>query len=269
MPIFDTHCHYNLEPLLDSWPQHWDKAQTAGVSDTVIVGVNVESSIQAITLAATHPHIYAAVGIHPSEWQEHPNLSLAKEMRVISDLAPHEKVVAVGETGIDYYRLSKDNEQVMHQQQDSLRAHLTLAQELELPTIIHVRDIETPETPTPRNAYWDTLHILKEMIQPNQRFILHCISGPKQYLTTALELGAYVGVAANITYKNAHLLRELVQLVPKDRLLLETDAPFLPPQTFRGKGCEPWMITETEAYLRDIMHIDTNQCFLNAQKLFL
>lgn len=267
--IFDSHCHYNLEPLLTNWQSHWHQAQQKGVTNCLVIGVNLESSEAAVRIAATEPRLWAAVGIHPSEWQEHPQLDLATCMTALQKLVTQSKVVAIGETGLDYYWLKNNNPQVKKLQQASVTAHLELAAKAQLPTILHVRDQEIPETETPGNAYWDMLAILAQHKTETQNVILHCVSGPVNYLQQALQLGAYIGVAGNVTYKNADQLRTLVKMTPSEKLLLETDAPFLPPQDHRGKTCEPWMIAETAEYLQSNLGIDLERVYQNAIKLFL
>lgn len=268
MPIFDTHCHYNLDPLFADWKNHWQKAQNENVKKSVIIGVDVSTSQRAVEMAATDENLYAAVGIHPNEWGQELTLDNNEVFNDLENLLPNNKIVAVGETGLDYYWLTENIAATKEKQKGSLITHIELAFKAKLPLILHVRDKETPEIATPNNAYWDTLSILEEQLHPDQPFILHCVSGPQNYLKKALELGAYIGVAGNVTYKNAEAIRELVRLVPQNRLLLETDAPFLPPQQFRGKVCEPWMITHTEHFLNEYMGIPTEHLYENAVELF-
>jgi TatD DNase family protein len=281
MRIFDTHCHYNLPGLLEDWQTHWQNAQEKGVAATIVVGTNFYSSDEAVKIALTQPNLGAAIGIHPSEyietaltafkeakrihWAEEDALqdihTDIEELRLILNT---KAVVAIGETGLDYYRLdgyTDEEKQVIKKvQQLGLKAHLQLATEKNLPIILHVRDQQD-------EAYWDVLRILEEE-HFNGKFILHCVSGPIAYVQKAIEMGGYISAAGNTTYKNAEHLRDLIRMTPADKLLLETDAPFLPPLEFRGKKSEPWMIQETAKFLENELSLNLEQCFSNSVQLF-
>lgn len=282
-PLFDTHAHYNLEPLFDDVDGHWQAAQAAGVTETIVVGTCALTSQRAIDLTATRPGLWAAVGTHPSEFEEglqaNPTFEMAKfsnqEIRLLTQLASNataHKVVAIGECGLDYFRLGSlpPNVQatIKHHQQELFKAQLELARATKLPTILHVRDTTVPETPTPGNAYWDVITLLSANAPLPAPVILHCVSGPLAYLQAALALGAYVGVAGNVTYKNADHIRMLVRHVPADRLLLETDAPFLPPVPHRGKPCQPALVRLTAEFLETELDIALPQLYHNSQRVF-
>lgn len=293
--IIDTHCHYNLDPLhlgdrehptangdkdVNGWRDHWAKAQAQGVNQSIVVGVNFFTSGTAIEIANQDENLFAAIGCHPThydqvfhrmkETQKDPSELMSvvkKDQEELSLLFPQKKIVAIGETGLDYFHLSQDQsvtaeekQLIKEVQKESFRQHLELAKDQNLPVIIHVRDKE-------ETAYWDVLDILGT-IQLTKPFILHCISGPVAYVQKAVEIGGYVGVAANVTYKTADHIRELVKSVPSGRLVLETDAPFLPPQEFRGQICEPWMISLTAKYLESELHISPTTCAETAQGIF-
>jgi TatD DNase family protein len=276
MPIFDTHCHYNLEPLFSEsagWQAHWKNAQEHGVTHSVVVGTSPETSLVALDIAAQEPNLFASVGIHPTEWHwQDTEESISELTLAIATLVSKPKVVAIGEIGLDYYRLDKEDPTFMKYRENqilALKHQLSIAIEHKLPVILHVRDTDISEEPTPHNAYWDIISTLKEVWPKGKPFILHCISGPMNYLKQALELGAYIGVAGNISYSSAHHLRELVKTTHQNKLLLETDAPYLAPLPHRGKVCEPFMITHTEQYLRSDLGIDTSELYHNALALFL
>lgn len=274
--IFDTHCHYNLEPFFADWQTAWKTAQDHGVTASNVIGVNVETSQKAIEISQIDDRLQAIVGIHPSEFQtlveENPGLKIAalqekteQQLQTLTTLANQSAIKGVGETGLDYYRLPDDAEQVgciKTLQAEALVWHLELAHHQQVPVIIHVRDQED-------EAYWDVLDLLKKYHRGSQPFILHCVSGPTEYIKAALELGAYLGIAGNSTYKTADHIRSLIKLAPPERLLLETDAPFLPPQPHRGQVCQPWMIAETAAYLHDELGLDLEQIYENSRQLFL
>ncbi len=285
MKIFDTHSHYNLAPFSPGdWEKHWQKAQEHGVVASVVIGTTFAESSLATQIAATDPRLGAAIGIHPAEYNQtavgalQRNTGLASiavndatedalediqtdmdELRLIFA----KEVVAIGETGLDYFhfqdRSDVEKEFIKTIQRAALHAHLRLA-DGKVPVILHVRD-------QAEEAYWDVLHILKEE-NYSGRFILHCVSGPLEYVQEALAMGAYVSVAGNVTYTSADHLRAIVRAVPADRLLVETDAPFLPPVPYRGKDCEPWMISKTMEYLVQELKIDSDQVLANSYRLF-
>jgi TatD DNase family protein len=265
--IFDTHCHYNLSPLYENWQQHWQKAQQHEVIKAIIPGTSIETSQRAIEIAKQDKNLYAAIGIHPHEYNQFSPADLSKiiaqHIVLLSTMLNDESVVAIGETGLDYYRLKKEKRELaIHNQKIALKMHLQLANKFEKVLIIHSRD-KGGEKAKDNQAYWDILKIVKSDYKFKKPFILHCVSGPKKYIEEALQLGAYIGVGANVTYPNANELRALIKTVPQNRLLLETDAPFLPPQEFRGQICEPWMIEKTANYLQKQFEIDLGQIYQN------
>ncbi len=272
--IFDTHCHYNLDPLKADWKTHWKTAQDHGVTSAVVVGTDHESSRLACAIAEQTPGLFSSVGTHPetyhelvvdwlnSSWNSETDLDtvVAKDIEQSRQLLTNASVVAIGEVGLDYFRLPKDSKErslTIALQQEAVSAYISLAQEFELPLIFHVRDKET-------SAYFDLLEILRKQLNGSEHFVLHCISGPPEYLKDALELGAYIGVAANVTYATAAAIRESVAMTPPDKVLTETDAPFLPPQAYRGKTCEPWMISQTGQYITEHFKLTPEQCYQNA-----
>ncbi|NCN06543.1 MAG: TatD family hydrolase [Candidatus Pacebacteria bacterium] len=259
--IIDTHCHYNLEPLFSSWQTHWNKAQTAGVLATIIVGTNLESSNIAYKLAKDNKAFFATIGLHPNHFQTMKQL---EEIAKLEPLIADTSVVAIGEIGLDFFRLtdSPSDQQIKELQKQGFRLQLELAARYNLPVCLHVRDKQA-------EAYFAVLEIIKSVERNQLPFILHCISGPTEYIAEALTLGAYLGVAANSTYPNNHAIRSSLAKSPNNRILLETDAPYLPPQPYRGQVCEPWMITETAKALFSQKKISANQILNNTKAAFL
>jgi TatD DNase family protein len=254
--LIDTHTHYNLSPLFERWPELWAKAQAHGVEQTVIASVDVTSSQRAVKIAQQAPGLWALVGLHPGEIPpEAAPTEVASHaiLQTLRQLLAEDTVLGVGEIGLDYYWL-KPEERVerIPQQQAWFRAQLGLAQQQGGWVSLHIRDRQEPTTPTVDNAYWDAYDIMKEYDWSHQPFILHCVSGSPEYVQKMLDLGAYVGFDGNVTYPTAHALRQLLALVPRERLLLETDAPYLPPQAYRGQTCEPWMIRETAEFVEGL-----------------
>lgn len=257
--IIDTHCHYNLEPLTADWRNHWQKAQEHGVIASIIAGTDLETARLAVQIAQQDPHLYAWVGVHPADG-DLSQVSLPTIMRELDELvnwsvaqlgvhtADDAPLFGIGEIGLDYFRLDDHDHQSRLVQRSWLRAQLELAQEHNLPVSLHVRDKNTPDAPVVGNAYWDVWMLLQEL-NFTQPFILHCASGPLSYIKAMLSLGAYVSFAGNLTYPKAEAIRQIAQMVPADHCLVETDAPYLPPQPWRGQLCEPWMIAETAKVL--------------------
>jgi len=271
VPIFDTHCHYNLEPFFSEWEKHWQRAKSEGVTHSTIVSVDITTSKVALELAAKEAHFYPILGCHPGYYQEQVEAGrtetellqlIESEKKTLFELI-NGRVVAIGETGLDYFRLPDDQaraELIKKVQQKAFTAHISIAQEKNLPLVIHARDKSD-------DAYKDILSALKDA-QFSGRFILHCVSGPSTYVQEALQMGAFIGLAGNLTYKNSEHLRELAAFAPANRLLIETDAPFLPPVPYRGKPCEPWMISETAKYLETELSLDIKQMYQNSFEVF-
>lgn len=218
--LIDSHTHLNMPPLVDSWREYWDKAQTAGVGQLIVPGIDLASSRKAVEIAESDEGIFAAIGIHPDEASATLNQQSALELKnQIKTLAQNPKVVALGECGLDYYHLEgspEDKQLTKLFQQQLFQLHLELGQELNLPLTIHIRE-----------AHTDTLDLIEEY---NASGVLHCFSGNREQLERALELGLFISFAGNLTFKNARELQELLPLVPLNRLLLETDAPYLNPE---------------------------------------
>lgn len=258
--VVDTHCHYNMDPLYSTWREHWAKARANRVEFAWIPGTTLETSRRAVSIAAQEERMQAFIGVHPTEVLEsaydvdHTVDQL--ERLLVSAVDAGKPVMGIGEIGLDYFRLSVDDaaaaELERSEQRVWFRRQLELALRQDLPVSLHVRDRATPSEPTVDNAYWDTVRIFEEVTdefgkQPPE-FVLHCVSGPVEYVQAMLELGAYAGFDGNLTYPNASHIRALWRMVPATRRVLETDAPFLPPQDFRGQVCEPWMISLTAEY---------------------
>ena len=213
--LFDTHAHYDDEAfdtdrdaLLTALPQR-------GVGLVLNPGCDVESSRKAVTYAAAYPHVYAAVGIHPENCGGCP----ADDLAAIRALAQQPKVVAIGEIGLDYYW--EENPPRDFQQQ-VLRQQLALARELALPVIIHDRE-----------AHADTLSIVREF--PGVTGVFHCFSGSPEMARELLQMGWYLGFDGPVTYKNARRAPEVAAVTPPERMLIETDSPYMTPVPYRGK----------------------------------
>jgi TatD DNase family protein len=218
LDLFDSHVHLDDEAFEADRDAMLDRARAAGVSGFVTIGTSLTSSRRAIALAEQHPDVHAAVAIHPHDASD----ATAEALDELATLARHPRVVAIGETGLDYYRDFAPRDA----QACAFRAHLALARRLDLPVIVHNRD-----------AHWDILRILEDEALP--RAIMHCFSGSVEIARRCLDRGYYIGLGGPLTYRNARRVLEVAAFVPPDRLLLETDAPYLPPEPHRGRRNEP------------------------------
>ena len=216
--IFETHAHYEDERFDEDRQSLLASMRENGIGWIVNVGSTIETSVKSIELAQQYDFIYAAVGVHPSEIA----CLNDTEMEFLKEQARHEKVVAVGEIGLDYY-WEKDPE-VRKRQQDWFRKQLVLAKEVQLPVIIHSRD-----------AAQDTLAIMKEAHKMQIPGIIHCFSYSPEIAQEYAAMGYYIGIGGVVTFKNAKKLREVVRQIPLKYLLLETDCPYMAPEPYRGK----------------------------------
>ena len=218
--LIDSHCHVFMPDFDLDRSDVLARAAAAGVTGLVLVGYDLESSHAAVSFAEREPEAFACVAIHPHRALEATPEALAD----LRQLATHPKVVAIGETGLDFYRLRSPKED----QEQAFRTQLQLARELRLPVVIHDRE-----------AHGDTMRILAEEAGSLPGVILHCFSGDRAMAVEAWGRGYYTAVGGPLTYANAGALRELVRMAPRDRILLETDAPYLPPAPHRGERNEP------------------------------
>ena len=215
MPIFDTHAHYDSNGFAADRDEILSALPAAGVGLVVDPGCELESSRAALALAERYPFVYAAVGIHPSDCAG----TGEAEFAALRKLCGHEKVVAVGEIGLDYYW--KDNPSKEFQQ-TVFRRQIELAIELDLPVIVHDRE-----------AHGDSLAIVLDY--PEARGVFHCFSGSPEMAEELLKRGWFLGFDGPITYKNAQKAPEVAAVTPLDRIVVETDSPYLTPVPFRGK----------------------------------
>ena len=228
--LIDTHCHLD-DPVYDGDREAvLKRAAACGVGRLVTIGTNLTTSRRAVELARQFPQVAATVGIHPHDaahWTAEADAALAM-------LGRDPSVVAVGEVGLDYYRNPSPRE-VQHA---ALRRALGLAQRLRLPVVVHCRD-----------AWDDLLGMLREHAPLPRGGVLHCFTGDPKALAAALDLGLMISFAGNLTFKNAGSLREVARQAPMDRVVLETDAPYLAPQPHRGRRNEPAYVAATAACL--------------------
>lgn len=250
--LIDTHCHLDLDPLAGQVEAVLTRAREAGVEHCLTIGTTVAASRASIAIAQAHPAVRAAVGVHPNEADTVTDETLAEIEALSRDAA----VAAIGEVGLDFYRDSA----APANQERALRGFVAIARRRNLPLLIHCRD-----------AY-DALLALLRAEGGAMHGVIHCASGPAQFIEGALALGLHVSFAGNVTFPNAAALRALVPLVPDDRLLIETDAPFLAPQPVRGQPNEPAYVAHTAATLARLRGVSVEalgaMTSANAQRLF-
>lgn len=215
----DTHCHLHLRQFDLDRDEVVARAEANGVTKIIEVGIDLESNKEAIALASRYSQVYAAVGIHPHE----AGKAIEETWAELRSLASQPGVVAIGETGLDYYRDYSPREK----QKEALKEQLSLAKELRKPIILHDRE-----------AHDDLLAIVQEHGE-GLTGVFHCFSGDLAMAKRCLEMGFYISIAGPVTYRNAHRLRELARTLPLEKLLLETDSPFLTPHPYRGRRNEP------------------------------
>ena len=247
--MIDTHCHLIDPQFMKDLPAVLKRAQEAGVSKIVNAGYDPDTSSRTIVMSDEYPWLLPAVGIHPNEAADQS----IKEMGKIETMLTSEKIVAIGETGLDYYRDFMPREA----QQELFRQHIALARKVCLPLLIHTR-----------NSIEDAIRILK--LEGYYHGVFHCYSGSYEQAKTLIDMGFYVSFAGVLTYSRR--AREIVQKLPLDRLLLETDAPFLAPVGHRGQRNEPSYIRETlkcAANMIDILPERLEEILdTNARRLF-
>lgn len=217
--LIDSHCHLDFPDLAKNLPQILETMQQNGVGCAVCIGVNLEDLQGVLSLAEAHSHLFASVGVHP-EYADVQEPSAEELVR----LAAHSKVIAIGETGLDYH-WHKD---APEWQRDRFRVHIRAARECGKPLVIHTRE-----------AAQDTLQVMKEEGAGQVGGIMHCFTETWEVAEAALDLGFHISLSGIVTFKNALTIKEVARRVPLDRLLIETDAPFLAPVPYRGKLNQP------------------------------
>jgi TatD DNase family protein len=229
--LVDSHCHLNYPGVREDRAGVIDRARAAGVGTMLGISTRASEWAEVIALAGANPDIWASVGIHPHEADAHPDIDAAR----LIEAADHAKVIAIGETGLDYFYDHSDRDR----QRASFRAHIAASRATGLPIIVHTRDAEE-----------DTAAILaEEMEQGAFTGVIHCFTASQAFAERALALGFYISLSGILTFKNARDLQATAATIPADRLLVETDSPFLAPVPMRGRPCEPAFVAHTAAFL--------------------
>jgi len=241
MDLIDTHCHLTFAPLAEDVPGVLERSRQAGVTAWITVGTSLADSRKVVELAGRHENLYASVGIHPHDAKEANDAAMAE----LKKLARNDRVVAIGETGLDFhYNFSKQPDQ-----KQVFAAHLGLAKEVGLPVIVHSR-----------NAFAETLEILDRCGDGLKGVVFHCFSGSADQARQLLERGYYVSFTGVVTFRNAQTAREAAQVVPVDRLMIETDCPYMAPEPVRSqKPNEPALMLHTARFLAELKGLSVDQ----------
>ena len=234
MKLIDSHCHLNYEGLAERQGEVLANARNRGVAGFLNISTRQKEWSEVIAVAERNADVWATVGVHPHEADAHPDLGA----KALVEGAQHLKVIAIGECGLDYYYDKSDRKA----QRERFQAHIEAARETGLPLVIHTRDAEE-----------DTAEMLSEAVKEGGvAGVLHCFTGSADLARKALDLGFYISLSGIVTFKNAADLQETAKIIPEDRLLVETDAPFLAPVPNRGKTCEPAFVADTAAFVANL-----------------
>jgi len=239
--LIDSHCHLEYKGLVEDQPGVLARARDAGVAAFLSISTKQAEWDQVVATAQRETDVFASVGIHPHEADAHADLGRA----ALLSATESPKVIGIGETGLDYYYEHSNRET----QARLFRMHIDVARETGLPVIIHTRDAED-----------DTFEILRdEMEQGAFPALIHCFTASAEFGRKVLDLGLTISISGIVTFKNAKALQSAAKEIPADRLLVETDSPFLAPVPYRGRVCEPAYVAETARYMAELREVATNQ----------
>jgi TatD DNase family protein len=232
--LIDSHCHLNYEGLVERQAEVLDNARQRGVSGFLNISTRQREWSDIIAVAEREPDVWASVGVHPHEADAHPDLGAA----ALAEAADHPRVIAIGECGLDYY-YDKSHRQA---QRERFQAHIDAARQTGLPLVVHTRDAEE-----------DTAEILDAAVREGGvTGVLHCFTGSAELAKKGLDLGFYISLSGIVTFKNAADLQHTARKLPLDRMLVETDSPFLAPVPHRGRKCEPAFVADTASFVAEL-----------------
>jgi TatD DNase family protein len=238
--LVDSHCHLDYPPMAEDLPGTLARARGAGVGTLLTIGTKLRDFPRVRAIAEANDNVFCSVGIHPHE-AENEQADAAK----LIEFARHPKVIGIGETGLDYYYDKSPREK----QRENFRAHIRAAEGTGLPLIVHTRDADD-----------DTAAMLGEAAHGGGlRGVLHCFTSSQQLADAALGFGFYISISGIITFKNAEALRQTVRTIPLERLLVETDSPYLAPVPMRGRPCEPAYVAHTAAKVAELKGVSVDE----------
>lgn len=239
--LADSHCHLNYKGLAEEQADVLARARARGVTAMLNIATRESEWDAVLATAEREQDVWATVGIHPHEADQHPHVDTAK----LVDRARHPRVVGIGESGLDYFYDHSDRAR----QQASFRAHIDAARETGLPIVVHTR-----------NAEDDTAALMREAMEEGAYTgLIHCFTASDAFADIALDLGLYISISGIVTFRNAAALQATAARLPRERLLIETDAPFLAPVPHRGKTGEPAFVADTAAFLATLRGEDVEE----------
>lgn len=232
--LVDSHCHLNYKGLIEDLPGVADRAAARGVGAMLAINARLSEYGQIVGIAEEMPQIFASAGSHPHYAETETDVA----PETLVGLTEHPRVIGIGETGLDYYYDNAPRQM----QRANFAAHIEAATETGLPIIVHMRDAEP-----------DGYALLKEgAAGGNLRGVIHCFTASRDFAEKALDLGFYISFSGILTFKNAENIRDVARIVPADRMLVETDSPYLSPEPHRGKPCEPAFVADTAGRLAEV-----------------
>lgn len=250
-PLIDSHCHLNYKGLAERQDEVLANARAAGVTGFLNISTRESEWRDVVAAAERESDVWATVGIHPHEADQHADLG----HQVLRDATDHSRVIGIGESGLDYY-YDKSDRAV---QRDLFRMHISVARETGLPLVIHTREAEA-----------DTADILAdEMGKGAFPALIHCFTASADFGRKVLDLGLTISLSGIVTFKNARELQEFAKEIPADKLLVETDSPFLAPVPHRGKTCEPAFVRHTAEFVAELRGEDVEQLATSTSRNFL
>jgi TatD DNase family protein len=248
--LVDSHCHLNYQGLVETQPAVLARARDAGVGAFLNISTRRSEWAEVVGTAEREPDVWASIGIHPHEAEQHADLGEG----VLLEAAAHPRVVAIGESGLDYYYDRSDRAV----QRSLFRTHIAVARRTGLPLIVHTRDAEA-----------DTAAILEDELGKGAfPALIHCFTASAEFGRKVLNLGLTVSLSGIITFKNARELQEFAPEIPPDRLLVETDSPFLAPVPHRGKSCEPAFVRDTAEFVAGLRGESVDQLAASTTRNF-
>ena len=233
--LVDSHCHLNFSELVERLPDVLATMRDNAVTHALVIGVNLPEFPSVLALAEQHANLYATVGVHP----DNPDAEEPDVARLVS-LAQHPKVVGIGETGLDYHWCKGD----LEWQHQRFRNHIHAARQAGLPLVVHTRE-----------SVADTLRLMREENADACGGVMHCFTEDRESARAALDLGFYISISGIVTFKNATQVKEVASMVPLDRLLVETDSPYLAPVPYRGKLNQPGYVRHVAEHIADLRGI--------------
>lgn len=238
--FIDSHCHLDFPEFQSRLPEVLGNMQSANVTHALCVSVDLPDFPNVLKLAQDHPNLYASVGVHP-DYEETPEPTLEF---LVETALKHSKIVAIGETGLDYFRMGDRSYESMEWQRERFRTHIRASLATKKPLIIHTR-----------SASVDTIKILKEEGAQHIGGVMHCFTESYEVAKAAMEMGFFISFSGIVTFKSAKELQETCKQIPLERMLIETDSPYLAPIPYRGKTNEPAWVSKVGEFIAELKNI--------------